>query len=216
MEKFEVELAGGQRLILWKMDLKGAFNLLRVAPASVHLWAFLLTGGFTMLFPSGCFGWTNWPHAFGVITGCLETAIASVVRGFNKAYVDDFMGCCLEKNLEHDMAAAKGVFHLLLGEGSVAEEKSVCGRKLTWIGWEVDLDDDAGVGIGSSLLAKALYVFFSVNPEKVVRRDMEKLASYAARFSLVFPELKPFVGTLYTAYKGRDRHVTFSLRSVCC
>ena len=215
MEKFKLELAGGQRLIMWKMDLKGAFNLLRVAPASVHLWAFRLIGGFTMLFPSGCFGWTNWPHAFGVITICLEKAIASVVRGFSKAYVDDFMGCCLEKDLEHDMEAAKGVFHLLLGEGSVAEEKSVFGRKLTWIGWEVDLDDAAGVGIGSSLLAKAIYVFFSVDPEKVVRRDMEKLASYAARFSLVFPELKPFVGALYTAYKGRGRHVTFSLTSTC-
>ena len=54
--KFATELKAGEILVLWKMDLKGAFNLLQVEHASVHLWAFELIGGLTMIFPVGCFG----------------------------------------------------------------------------------------------------------------------------------------------------------------
>ena len=210
--RFTAELENGEQLVLWKMDLKGAFNLLHVSPTSVHLWAFQLLDGLTMLFPVGCFGWTNWPHAFGVLTLCLEAAVTSVLRGFVRAYVDDFMGCCLLKDVNRDMEAARNVFVLLLGEGSVAEPKSEFGSRLTWIGWDIDLDIVSGcLAIGASLLLKAINVFFTVDHTKVSRRDLEKLSSYAGRFSLVFPYLKPFVAALYAEYAGRQRLLSFSM-----
>jgi len=215
-EKFATDLAAGETLVLWKMDLKGAFNLLHVSPASVHLWAFKLLGDLTMIFPVGCFGWTNYPHAFGVLTLCLEAAIASSLRGFVRAYVDDFMGCCLLRDVHRDMSAARSVFILLLGEGSVAEPKSEFGRRLTWIGWDVDLDDAAWcLAIGKSLLVKAIHVFFAVDPLAVTRLDLEKVSSYAGRFSLVFPFLKPFVAALYAEYSGRRRFVPFVMSTFC-
>jgi len=215
-EKFAAELAAGETLVLWKMDLKGAFNLLHVSPASVHLWAFKLLGDLTMIFPVGCFGWTNYPHAFGVLTLCLEAAIASVLRGFVRAYVDDFMGCCLLRDVHRDMSTARSIFTLLLGEGSVAEPKSEFGRRLTWIGWDVDLDDAAWcLAIGKSLLVKSIHVFFAVDPLAIARLDLEKVSSYAGRFSLVFPFLKPFVAALYAEYSGRRRHLPFVMSVFC-
>lgn len=213
--EFVTELGAGETLVLWKMDLKGAFNLLQVEPASVHLWAFELLGDLTMIFPVGCFGWTNYPHAFGTITTCLEAAVATVIRGFSKAYVDDFMGCCLLKDVHHDMQAAKDVFCMLLGDGSVADNKSVHGLALTWIGWEVELRETYVLGIGKALLLKALYVFYSADSTATSRRELEKLASYAARFSLIYTFLKPFVGALYAEYGHRDRHVTFPMSKAC-
>jgi len=215
-KKFAVELAAGEQLVLWKMDLKGAFNLLQVAPDSVHLWAFELLGDLTMIFPVGCFGWTNYPHAFGVLTLCLEAAVASLLRGFVKAYVDDFMGCCLSRDVHADMDSAREVFVLLLGKGSVAEPKSVFGRRLTWIGWELDLDSsECSLAIGASLLLKAVHVFFSIDSAAVTRHEMEKISSYAGRFSLVFPFLKPFVAALYAEYSGRSYHASFQMSTGC-
>ena len=119
------------------------------------------------------------------------------------------------EDVHNDMQTAREVFCMLLGDGSVADNKSVHGSSLTWIGWEIDLRESYVLGIGATLLLKAIYVFYSIEPTSTTRREMEKLASYAARFSLVYTYLKPFVGALYAEYGHRDRHVSFPMSDAC-
>jgi hypothetical protein len=68
---------GWENLMLWKMDLRGAFTLLFVKGDSVQKLAFELTDGLTMLYITGMFGWTGMPFAFQVVTRILVRIINS-------------------------------------------------------------------------------------------------------------------------------------------
>ena len=48
---------GWTALVLWKKDLKGAFNLLNYNPAYCRLFAFNLSDDITMIHLAGLFGW---------------------------------------------------------------------------------------------------------------------------------------------------------------
>jgi hypothetical protein len=58
------DVHGWNELILWKKDLKGAFNLLNYNPAFCKLFAFPLSDDVTMIHMAGIFGWIGMPHAF--------------------------------------------------------------------------------------------------------------------------------------------------------
>eukprot|EP01042_Synura_sphagnicola_P001097 gene1097-1236_t len=55
---------GWADVVLWKMDLKGAFTLMFIHPESVPLLAMQLTGGVSMVYHTGLFGSTLMPGAF--------------------------------------------------------------------------------------------------------------------------------------------------------
>ena len=55
------DLHGWDNIILWKKDLKGAFNLLNYNP-------FPFTDDIVVIYLAGLFGWIGMPHAFQVLT----------------------------------------------------------------------------------------------------------------------------------------------------
>jgi hypothetical protein len=127
-------------LVLWKMDLRGAFTLLFIHPESVKRLAFALTDGLTMLYHTGMFGWTGMPTAFDVISRVISRAVNKVIRGRAKMYVDDLMGISLSTDLASDLAEARRICCGLLGPDAVEDKKTEFGRVLDWIGWEINLD----------------------------------------------------------------------------
>lgn len=63
------DIHGWPNLILWKKDLKGAFNLLNYNPEYCRLFTFPLSDDVTMIHLAGLFGWIGMPHAFQVAAG---------------------------------------------------------------------------------------------------------------------------------------------------
>jgi hypothetical protein len=72
---------GWENIVLWKVDLHGAFYLMDIHPDDVTLMAMELRNGMVVYFLSGFFGWTGFPIAFGVISRCLCRRIASRITG---------------------------------------------------------------------------------------------------------------------------------------
>jgi hypothetical protein len=69
-------------LILLKMDLKGAFRLMRVHEKDVQeLLAFELTQGVSLFHIAGMFGWTGTPFAFAVFSRLLQGCINASIDG---------------------------------------------------------------------------------------------------------------------------------------
>jgi len=122
--RVSTRLDGREPMVLWKMDLKGAFTLMLIDPNSVQLLAFALTpdaGGMdlTMAYITGMFGWTCMPVAFQVVTRAISRAVSSRISGECMMYVDDLMGCCGLSELQHDQDQARWVCNTLLGPDAV-------------------------------------------------------------------------------------------------
>ena len=201
----QAERVGRQQVACWKIDLSGAFTLLFLHSDDVHLAAFELTNGISMLYVTGFFGGTGTPASFQVISRVLQRRINSLISGEVRVYVDDIMGCCSKEELTKDRETAVAECHGLLGEESVAHDKtesSIPTGSLTWIGWEVN-PVTWTVSIGRKNLLKTLYGFFSVNETAYVPvRLIHRLASWASRYSTICRILKPYTTNLYAEIKG--------------
>ena len=195
-------------LILWKMDLKGAFTLLFVKPEDVRLLGFALTDDLVLFYHCGMFGHSSMPGVFDVVTRPLSRAVAARIRGRCTMYVDDLQGVSKKADLPHDLGVAKSICETLLGPGSVADEKTEAKRRIDWLGWTFDLDLGT-VSISDRNFCRALYGFSSVDTTRPIPvRTLERLASWAARYSAVCRALKPFTSDLYAAFAGRSRRVS--------
>jgi len=82
---------GWKEMVLWKKDLKGAFNLLNYNPAYCRLFAFPLSDDITMIHLAGLFGLIGMPHAFQVLTRSLQALCSYIISGWYSWYVDDLM-----------------------------------------------------------------------------------------------------------------------------
>jgi hypothetical protein len=129
-------------LRLWKMDLSGAFTLLDFRPEDVPLMGAEMDNKLAVFFGCGIFGWTGMPAAFQVVNRALvwELTRSAVLNGTMKMYTDDAIGVCLAKDVEHDLKVTRELCTNLLGDGAVEDEKTEWGRRLTVIGWDIDLD----------------------------------------------------------------------------
>ena len=94
----------------------------------------------TMLYPVGFFGWTGLPFAFHVISAVIERRVNDLIHGESEVYVDDLMGGSALDELEHNLAIARKVCTDLLGPNAVADDKTMSGRVIDFIGWEFNLD----------------------------------------------------------------------------
>ena len=185
--------------VLWKMDLKGAFHLLSIHPEDVHLLAFELTQGLSMLYHTGMFGWTGFPYAFQVVTRVLRQIVNFRIREFGAAlmYVDDIIGICSSSHLSECLRLAQSSCETLLGPGSVEPSKTIHGRRIDAIGWCLDLDTSS-VGIAKHNLFKTVQGFFHTDTSKPVSLQvLQRLASWASRYSQICRALRPFSGDLY-------------------
>ena len=108
----------------------------------------------------------------------------------------------------------------LLDPGSLNEHKNKRGRRLTFIGYDFDLNTQR-VSIARKNVLTCLYGFMllSENTGTVSVKTLERLASWASRYSTVCVLIRPFVGWLYAAQAGQRRNVhvplTEDLLRVC-
>jgi hypothetical protein len=82
---------GWEQITLWKMDLKGAFGLLRIRTTDIPKFAFELSNDLTLIHTAGMFGWTGTPFAFSVVSRILEGCISSEIKGGLCVYVDAYV-----------------------------------------------------------------------------------------------------------------------------
>ena len=193
-------------LTLWKMDLKGAFTLLSFRPEHVKLFGMELTNDddaastFAVFFLCGVFGWTGTPAAFQVVTRAIVWQLRQQTKGALDMFVDDLIGVCLREHLQDELAAARRLCTDLLGEKAVSDKKTEWGQRLDVIGYTIDLINLI-VTISRKNFLRALYGFYTVDIDnKVPVKTLERLASWASRYSAICRPLKPFTSALYSAF----------------
>jgi hypothetical protein len=114
-------------------------------------------------------------------------------------------GATSRKLREQDMAQATAHIRALLGPDSVAEDKTEWGRILILLGWEFNLNLRTVTASRRNLL-KAIHAFFSIDIDgMVLLEDIERVASYASRYSILCRAMRPYTAALHratTAYGG--------------
>jgi hypothetical protein len=168
--------AGWSSLVMWEMDLKGAYTLMDVRPEEAGMFAQELVDGLTLIWGVRVVVHTRGlsGHHSGHHMGAQTQAARQ-----GKMYVDDIFGVSLRKNLEYNMACARKTVTDLLGSKSLAEDKKEQGTRLDIIGWVIDLDL-CRLSIARKNLLKAFYGFFNLDLEAKTNLDeVERLASYS-------------------------------------
>ena len=197
-------------LLLWKMDLNGAFQLISFRAEDVHLMATRIASDFIVYLLCGTFGWGGTPMVFQVVTRTilweLRNNASLGFRGLVEMYVDDLMGICRVVDWKHVERVVRTYCEALLGTGAIAQKKTEFGRKLDGIGYSLDLDKYR-VGIAHHNVLKALYVNMQVDVDALVPvRTMEALAAHASRYKAVCPPMAPFARALHRSYRTAGRH----------
>jgi hypothetical protein len=178
---YRTELLNGDELIMGKIDIKDAFMKLHIAPESVRKVGFRLSDDLYLFYLTGFFGWTSFPHYFGVITRILKKL--AVIKGilFLQGYVDDYTIFTLRSRIEKEMAIYIDLCTLLLGNGCINEKKTITARVMDNIGWTIDLtagplgDDghpEGTVALSEKNLDKLLYALFFEIPDVFFNTDM--------------------------------------------
>ena len=205
----QVDRYGWDDVILWKMDLANAFGLLFLDADSSVLMAFELTNGITALYIAGIFGWTGTPFAFDPVSRSLRYVVRIRIDGGVDVFVDDLMGCSHKDKVENDMAITADCITRLLGPKAVAEDKSETGRIVIFIGWEINLELRV-LGIARKNILKAIHGFFKVDITKpsVTILELQRLASFADRYSLICRPLLPFVHSFYRNQNHRSNKMS--------
>lgn len=210
---------GRGRVVLYKCDVKAAFNLLFFFPPCARLVVFALWMGLTVLHMVGNFGWTGTPHAWGVLMRILLViAREKIGECFLEIFVDDFMGATDIDRVDFEMGEVTGAITGLLGPAAEAPKKNEKGRKLDLIGWTVDLDTEV-VTMSRRNLLKALVAFFSIDEKGgVTLGQIEVAASLAIRYAAINRGMRVFTVSLFKdiqGYKGcrtARRHLSIHSR----
>jgi len=206
-------------LLLWKMDLNGAFQLISFRAEDVHLMATRIASEYMVYVMCGTFGWGGTPMAFQVVTRTILWELRNnpdlARRGFKglvEMYVDDLMGICKKTEWKAVERVVRNYCEELLGDDAVALTKTQAGRQIDGIGYSLDLDEYR-VGIASHNVLKALYVNMQVDVEALVPvRTMEALAAHASRYKTVCPPMAPFSRALHRSYRRAGRHKGSTVR----
>jgi hypothetical protein len=149
-------------ITLFKMDLAGAYTLISFDPEEVCLMGSELAEDRVMFYLCGFFGWTGTPAAFQVVTRACLYELRKLDIGCVTMYVDDVMGVCFIRDLEHNFRVCREFLEGLLGAGAVALEKSSSGMGLVEIGYQIDLGESleqARVSVSEENMARSLVGF---------------------------------------------------------
>jgi hypothetical protein len=200
-------------VVLFKMDLRGAYTLLSFKPEEVPKLGIPLSGGLVLLVMCGMFGWNCTPFAFQVVTRAIVHELLRLLKGAALMFVDDLIGCTLRRYQLADLRTSEAVCNDLLGPKAVAPDKTFSFlRRMDGIGWALDLDLEL-VSIANKNFLRAIHGFFSLGYNgKFKIPEMEKMASWAMRYGLVFRCMRPLVSWLYNALAGRrNRNASHTL-----
>jgi hypothetical protein len=189
-------------MVLWKIDLKGAFNLIFFEARRAGLFAMSLDQFITIISLVGNFGWTGTPFAFGVISQSLLFGIRKRIKGNCEICTDDICGVSHRDDVVHDMTVVREVIIMLLGPYAINEKKTVVARVADMVGWSIDLDTQL-VTMAKHNLHRTLYDFMQVKAgQHISIKYLQKLASYSSRYSTICRYMKPFSSYLYDAASG--------------
>jgi hypothetical protein len=198
-------------IVIWKMDLKGAYTLLFFKTEDVRLLCSEMTDDQIVVFICGIFGWTGTPAAFQVITRAILWELSLILAGFTLMFVDDIVGVCLLKDLPQELSKTREVCTNLLGSLSVEDKKTAFARRLTVIGYDIDLDK-ALATVSRKNLLRCIHGFLSVDLDALISvKLLQKLASWGSRYSYICSHLKLWVKALYREYAGRYNRVSFKI-----
>ena len=201
---------------MFKKDLRGAFTLLFFDEDGVQNLAMEITNNKVIIFICGIFGWTGTPAAFQVVTRALLHELRNVLCGDVIMYSDDILVVTLRKYLEVDMKSTEKVCIDLMGPNSIETSKTETGRSLTFIGFEIDLDNRL-ITISERNILRTLYGFLNIDVTAPVKvKTLQKLASWASPYSSICAYMKPFVSVLYAEYAGKGDHVSLRLSKRAC
>jgi hypothetical protein len=196
-------------LDIWKADVSSAFNRLWWRPGDARLFAMELMGGLCVIFLVGTFGYTGTPAAFEVVTRALRFELAKRLIGkLLGVYVDDAMGGAWREDISMDASIVEALIEGLLGPGAYAHAKYECtdalNRRLDVLGYTLCLKLLV-LTISRRNWLKTAAGFFAVDTSRPVPvKTMEKLSSWAARYSMICRQLKPFVTTLYGSHSWME------------
>lgn len=203
-------------IIIWKMDLKGAYTLLFFKTEDVRLLSSEMTDDQIILFICGIFGWTGTPAAFQVITRAILWELARILCGLALMFVDDIIGVCLKKDLQQDLAKTRTVCTNLLGSTAVEDKKTAFSRRLTVIGYDIDLDKSLAT-VSKKNLLRSIHGFLAVDLNALISvKLLQRLASWGSRYSYICSYLKLWVKALYREYAGRYSRVSFIISESAC
>jgi len=203
---------GWSNIVLWKKDLKGAFNLLNYNPDCCKLFAFPLMNDIVVIHLAGLFGWIGMPHAFQVLTRVLHALCRYIISGLCFWYVDDLMAVSQTTLYINDSVLVDSQVQQLLGKGSIAVAKSQVGRQLEFLGWTFDLDAKS-ITLCERNMNKFIHALFSFNPaDKISISHIQRLASLMSRTSILSRHMRPYTHTLHIITSGYTQpHVKIQL-----
>ena len=200
-------------LELFQKDLKGAFTLLFFDADGVQHLAMEMTDEKVIIFICGIFGWTGTPAAFQVINRAIKHELQHSLKGSALMYSDDIFVVTTKKNAVADMLTTDQVCRNLMGPDSIEQTKTSSGRRLTFIGYDIDLDKRL-ITISKRNILRALHGFLIVDKDVPMKvKTMQKLASWASRYGKICVYMKPFISVLYAEYTGRNDHASFLIIS---
>jgi len=186
-------------LIMWKMDISGAYTQLCFLPEHAPFMAVALSDRDVLFFLAGIFGWTAMPLASDPITRALRFELKFLLRGLAHMYVDDVIGITPLRWLRHDVDATHGLISRLLGPNAVSDKKTCAARVNEALGYSVDLVKGV-VSIARKNVLRALYGFMLVREKDLVPYVfVERLASWAVRYAAICRYLRPFTAVIYAA-----------------
>jgi len=192
------DIHGWENIILWKKDLKGAFNLLNYNPEFCRLFAFPLSNNVTMIHLVGFFGWIGMPHAFQVLTRSLQAMCSHIIPGLCHWYVDDLMAVSTRCTYTNDSERVDNAVQHLMGQGSITTKKSEVDRKLEFLGWTIGLDART-ITLCNRNLHKLIHALFSFGESgNVSVAHLQRIASLTSRAAILNRLMKPFTHELHT------------------
>ena len=217
-EEMEAAGNGSEPILMWKMDIKGAYTLLTYRPEDVHLMGMELPGDVSVFFMGGTFGWGAMPFCFQVVTRAvlweLNNGTRHRLKGVALMYVDDIIAASLACDLADDQARVTALVDGLLGNGAMAPKKTIVETEgvLDAIGYRIDRINER-VGISEANTHKAFFAAWDVGDGSTVTMQMmEKVAAHAARYKRVCPLMAGFTSTLFGSIRGRtNRKLRFAL-----
>ena len=199
---------------LWKDDIVSAFNQWNFSPSSACLLAFRLSIDVCLIQFTGNFGWMGSPSVWGVFNRAFDRAIATVITGKAKVYVDDIMAASPTVCAASDQLAAQSVVRSALGHESINDDKSTppC-RCMDCIGWTIDLDYER-VFPNEKGRNKLAAVFFAIDLSQPISHALlQRMGSLAARYCQAIIGTRPFVHAFFEALKHPGTcHATSQIR----
>jgi len=193
-------------LSLWKEDIKNAFGQQKVCPEGAVLLAVRMGPDLVVILMYGGFGYNGQPYAYNVLGKSMNLVLESRIEGIADAYVDDTIGCALDKDASSDQAIAQILFAEVLGESSTDEKKSTKPAKVAdIIGWTVDFIKET-LRPNDKGIRKLFFVFFTqvdlsakaLWPLKL----RQTMASLSERYSQGVIGMDPFVHPLNESTRG--------------